>query len=154
MQTKRNNMPKSYIDPELYKEIRKNISIPCVDAVVVHKGKFLLGKRVNKPAKGEWWFPGGRMLVGEKFEEAVSRKIKQETGLIVETQKFLALETWDYPDGPDDIPTHSIACVFKATVASSNPKLEQQHSGLEWFSKIDPKWNPYVKRMLEKAGFR
>ena len=147
-------MPEGYIDPELYKEIRKNISIPCVDAVVVHSGKFLLGKRTNKPVKGEWWFPGGRMLVGEKFEEAISRKIKQETGLVVKTQKFLALETWDHPDGPDDIPAHSIACVFKTTVVSSNLKLEQQHSRFKWYSKIDLKWDPYVIRMLRKAGFK
>ncbi len=147
-------MPEGYIDQELYKEIRKNVSIPCVDVVAAHNGKFLLGERTNKPAKGEWWFPGGRMLVGEKFEKAVSRKLKQETGLVVKTQKFLALETWDHPDGPDEIPTHSVACVFKATVVSSNLKLEQQHSRFKWYSKIDPKWDPYVKRMLRKAGFK
>ena len=47
---------------ELYKRIHKTMPIPCVDVVIRHKDRFLLCKRKNEPAKGLYWFVGGRVL--------------------------------------------------------------------------------------------
>lgn len=59
--------------------------IPCVDLIVTNaKNEFLMLKRVNEPAKGEWWFPGGRVHFGESRVEAAKRKLKEECGLLAD----------------------------------------------------------------------
>ncbi len=45
------------------------------------KGEFLFVKRKNNPAKGLFWTPGGRVLNGERIEEAAHRLLKEETGV-------------------------------------------------------------------------
>lgn len=56
--------------------------VTCVDLIVIHKNKFLLGKRMNKPLKNNWCFPEGRILKDESFDQAIYRKAKEETGLV------------------------------------------------------------------------
>jgi ADP-ribose pyrophosphatase YjhB (NUDIX family) len=36
----------------------------------------LLLRTKNEPAKGEWWFPGGRIKKGESLEQASHREVK------------------------------------------------------------------------------
>ncbi|TSC70686.1 MAG: colanic acid biosynthesis protein WcaH [Parcubacteria group bacterium Gr01-1014_70] len=69
-----------YIPEKLYRKILSVIPVACVDVVVVHHGKFLLVKRKVKPAKGQWFTIGGRVVRGEKLEDAVMRHIKREAG--------------------------------------------------------------------------
>lgn len=56
--------------------------IPCVDLLVLDSGgNVLLLKRSNAPAKGQWWFPGGRVHLGEARAAAALRKLREECGL-------------------------------------------------------------------------
>jgi len=69
---------KPLINPELYKKINETMPITAVDIILVKDGKFLLGKRNNKPVQNKWWLPGGRILKGELLKNAVKRKVKEE----------------------------------------------------------------------------
>ena len=74
------------IPDQLYHKILEVMPIPCVDLLVTDKqGKVLLLKRKNEPAKGQWWFPGGRVYFGETRRAAAIRKLKEECGLVGET---------------------------------------------------------------------
>lgn len=55
-----------------------------VGAVIVDDDRVLLVKRAHEPLKGEWSLPGGAVEVGETLAEAVSREVREETGLQVE----------------------------------------------------------------------
>lgn len=55
----------AYINDETWKSIVQSMPIPSVDLVVKCPDGILLGKRVNEPAKGEWFVPGGRIQKGE-----------------------------------------------------------------------------------------
>jgi colanic acid biosynthesis protein WcaH len=135
------------IPEELYKEIHKNVPIACVDILVEHDGKFLMTKRTNAPAKGEWWFPGGRVLKNETLLDAAKRKLKEETGLVAEDMKILGVDETFFPDGPFGGDTHTINIVFLAEVSDiSSFVLDTQSSEAKWFDTIDEMWNPYLKK--------
>lgn len=59
-----------------------------VASPVIYKDKFLLIKRVKEPYLDMWCLPGGKIEYGETIEEAISREIKEESGLDI---KFIAL---------------------------------------------------------------
>jgi 8-oxo-dGTP diphosphatase len=58
--------------------------IRCVGAVVHDAaGRLLLVRRANDPGRGQWSLPGGRVESGEPDDSAVTRELREETGLDV-----------------------------------------------------------------------
>lgn len=54
-----------------------------VGGVVVHDGRVLLVRRAKEPLRGRWVVPGGTVELGETLEEAVTREVREETGILV-----------------------------------------------------------------------
>lgn len=52
-----------------------------VGAVVVDDEHLLLVRRAHAPYAGHWSLPGGRVEEGETVAEAVTRELREETGL-------------------------------------------------------------------------
>ena len=145
------------IPDSLYQKIHASIPVPCVDTVVDDgHGNFLLVKRKNKPEKGAWWFPGGRVLRGERLQETALRKLKQETGLKGRVIRLLGVYDYFSKVGYfPGIPAHTIAIVYHAKVNPTRKVvIDWQSSDSKWCRKISPRWRPYVKKFLKEAGFK
>ncbi|MDO8604202.1 MAG: NUDIX domain-containing protein [bacterium] len=145
-----NNIP-----AEIYAQIHHAVPIACVDVVLKKDNTFLLVKRTNKPAQGQWWIPGGRILKGEILEDSARRKVRQETGAGIRIERILGADETLFSDGPFNDSTHTINVVFLATIEDQDTivKLDPQNDEYQWFSYIDPVWHPYVKKFLALAGF-
>jgi mutator protein MutT len=60
-----------------------------VGGVVVRDGKVLLVRRGKEPLKGRWVIPGGTVELGETLEEAVTREVREETGIEVRAREIV-----------------------------------------------------------------
>lgn len=71
---------------------------PAVKAFVVNDGKILLLQESTNYADGtnagKWDVPGGRVNLGEKWDESLLREIKEETGLAVTIGRPFAMGEW------------------------------------------------------------
>ena len=126
-----------FIEKEKYKEILELMPILTVDGIVMRNGKVLLVKRKNKPLKGKYWTPGGRVYKGETLKKAFIRKIKEETGINVRIISLVGFYEDFYPDNHWNIDTvHTVSAVFLATSDTDKVKLDGQSSGYKWTKRI------------------
>ncbi len=65
--------------------------INVAKAVIEDSGKYLLIKRSSssKFFPSKWDFPGGKVDVGERFEESVVREVKEETAMKIRVGKLI-----------------------------------------------------------------
>ncbi len=125
------------ISEEIYKQIVRLMPIPCVDLLVTDKsGRVLMLRRMNHPAKDQWWFPGGRVLHGERRIDAARRKLKEECG--GKANEIGDLGTYDliFDSGPSDYASHAITTVFHMVVDQVDVCLDNQSTAYAWKSPV------------------
>ena len=124
------------IPPEQYDQILKTMPIPCVDLLVIdNERKILLIKRRNEPAKGQWWFPGGRVYYKETRRNAAIRKLKEECGLVaIEIQELGTFDVMlEYPLNSSIV--HAITTLFCMKISSHKRfQLDDQSMAFDWKS--------------------
>jgi colanic acid biosynthesis protein WcaH len=124
------------ISDELYRQIVTLMPIPCVDLLVENDiGEVLLLRRLNEPERDEWWFPGGRVLLGETRKQAAVRKLGEECGLnAIEIHDFGTYDIF-FPRIDPGASRHGITTLFHTRVrASEEVRLDRQSSGSSWQS--------------------
>jgi colanic acid biosynthesis protein WcaH len=109
-------------------------------------GCVLLGQRVNRPAQGTWFVPGGRIVKNETLDAAFARLTQEELGTALPRAQARLLGVYEhfYDDsvfGPTgEAPsTHYVVLGYALTVPpgldNALPKL--QHSAYRWQSPAD-----------------
>jgi colanic acid biosynthesis protein WcaH len=123
------NIPK-----DIYAQIVRLMPIPCVDLLVEDSAeRLLLIRRANDPAKGQWWFPGGRVHYLETRVQAAKRKLKEECGL--DAFKIKEIGTYDVilPISDDVKPSHAITTLFRVVINQGvQVTLNTQSLEFEW----------------------
>lgn len=99
-----------------------------VDAIVERDDKLLLVKRKKDPFKGSLSFPGDKVDIGEKVEDAVKRELREETSLEIELTDILGV----YSDPARDPRGHRISVTFIARIISGEAKAADDAESIEW----------------------
>ncbi|HIE9578171.1 TPA: GDP-mannose mannosyl hydrolase [Klebsiella variicola subsp. variicola] len=148
-------MTKLALDDSVFKTIVKNTPLISIDLIIENSNsEILLGERINRPARGYLFVPGGRIRKDETINEAFIRLTQMELGIAqsLSSAKFLSVYQHFYDDNfsGDDFSTHYIVLGYKLFLNNDELKLpEEQHSSYSWISKADilnhPKVHDYTK---------
>jgi 8-oxo-dGTP diphosphatase len=97
---------------------------------VIHDadGRILLLKRsmLSKNYPGKWEFPGGKVDRGEKFNDALVREVREETGLVVRLGTFIGAAKAEMPH------VTAVQLVIEALPEPGAPAISHEHEGLTW----------------------
>lgn len=129
-----------FLEQQLFRSVIENTPLISIDLIIENeKGEFLLGKRINRPAQGYWFVPGGRIVKNETMSKAFTRLTLGELGVAFpfSSAEFLGVFEHFYSDSApcENISTHYIAMAYKIKVNQSELKLpDTQHSDYRWLT--------------------
>jgi colanic acid biosynthesis protein WcaH len=130
-----------FLDQQTFSTVIKSSPLVSIDLVVINQsGQALLGQRLNRPAKGFWFVPGGRILKNESLASAFKRLTHDELGTEFAIEQATLQGPYDhfYNDNVfgEEFSTHYVAISFviKLTQPLSNLPMDVQHNGYKWFA--------------------
>lgn len=131
-----------WLPDETFKSVIQHTPLISIDLIVRNEqGEVLLGKRVNAPAKGYWFVPGGRVRKNETLDDAFVRLVKEElgieSGVTRADAKFLGVFEHFYEDCVygDDVSTHYIVLGYEISDLHSGKIYQNidQHESYQFF---------------------
>ena len=137
--TSENNLG-SWLDKESFRQIVASTPLISIDLIVRNEvGQVLLGQRLNRPAQGYWFVPGGRVRKDERLAAAFERLTEDELGirLSIATADFLGPFEHLYPDNfsGSDFSTHYVVLGYELITSTTLDTLpKEQHSHYQWFT--------------------
>lgn len=139
-----------WLSDETFKSVIQHTPLISIDLIVRNEqGEVLLGKRVNAPAKGYWFVPGGRVRKNETLDDAFVRLVREElgieSGMTRADAKFLGVFEHFYDDCVfgDEASTHYLVLAYNINNMRDNFILNasNQHSRYTWESNYFDKNN-------------
>jgi 8-oxo-dGTP diphosphatase len=105
-------------------------AVEVVAAVVERAGRYLITRRLEGThLAGLWEFPGGKLLSGEKPEDALRRELKEELGVEAAVGEVMETVDWTYPE-------KSVRLLFfRCALAGEPTPLEGQE--MRWVDAAD-----------------
>lgn len=79
-----------------FRQVISSTPLVSIDLIVMHEQQVLLGKRLNRPAQGFWFVPGGRICKNELLEEAFQRLTLAELGVELDYSQARLLGAFDH----------------------------------------------------------
>ena len=119
------------------KEIRpllghRKIILTAAGAIITRGDEILLQRRSDN---GNWSLVGGLMELDETFEQTALREIKEETGLEVRLDYLVGVYHNHHAAWPNGDQAHVVCAVYKASILSSEPRLDEESLELRFFKK-------------------
>ena len=129
------------INDQQFLNIIDTTPLVSIDLIIKNnEDKILLGKRLNRPAQGYWFVPGGRICKNEKISDAFSRISKTELGTALSLSETQILGAYNhiYDDnylGRPNINTHYVVLAYQLKLLNDlDLHTDNQHSELKWWS--------------------
>jgi len=139
--TKRDLKPGEWMTPEEFAEVVRLTPLVAIDLVVrSNEGRVLVGRRINEPAKGVFFVPGGRISKNETKAAAFQRISKEELGtaLEIDQARFLGAYEHFYPTnrfGIAGFGTHYLTLGFEVSAELKSSVLPaDQHGEYAWLT--------------------
>lgn len=118
-----------------------------VSCLITYGSKLLWIKRGTEPRKGYWTQPGGFMEGGEKPEEAASRELLEETGVIVSPDSLTLYAIGSLPE------ISEVYLVYRGCVDSEAASTSLEVEEVGFFSLEEAPWSkqayPEVEDVLQ-----
>ena len=125
---------------ERFHRVIEDAPLISIDLVILDdQQRMLLGKRLNAPAQGIWFVPGGRIRKGELLDAAMQRVLLTELGGVAAERlrpSWWGLYEHHYPDsvaGPE-VPTHYVVLAHRLVWPADMPLAlpTEQHDAYRW----------------------
>ena len=123
----------------------------ALDFVVINKiNEVLLGKRLNEPARGFWFVPGGRVRKNESLNQAGKRILVEELNFELDLDGSELLGVFDHFYNNsffgEEINTHYVTATYLIHIESIDfrflPKV--QHAEYRWMKIADMEYDSSV----------
>ncbi|MGY5451696.1 GDP-mannose mannosyl hydrolase [Agarivorans sp. MS3-6] len=136
----------SFLSQQAFSQVIANTPLVSIDLIIENpQGQVLLGQRLNRPAQGFWFVPGGRIMKDESMRDALTRLARQELGLelTLDNGEFLGSFEHFYHDNvfyqdtdpQSQFSTHYVVLAYRYRLRIDLALLpEQQHGQYRWFS--------------------
>jgi colanic acid biosynthesis protein WcaH len=129
-----------FLDKQTFSTVIASTPLVSIDLVVKNnRGQTLLGQRLNRPAKGFWFVPGGRILKNEALSTAFKRLTLDELGEEFNIEQASLLGPYDhfYDDNVfgDAFSTHYVAVAYVLVIDHelNHLPVDIQHGTYQWF---------------------
>lgn len=133
-----------WLNAETFRTVVASTPLVSIDLVVQNAaGEILLGQRLNRPAQGFWFVPGGRIQKNESLDDAFRRLTLGELGRAFERSEARLLDVYEhfYEDSvfgeaganPD---THYVVLGYHLRLPIDLPLAPpvEQHDRYRWWS--------------------
>jgi colanic acid biosynthesis protein WcaH len=129
------------LDDDDFAFIVRNAPLVSVDIIIKDpEFQVFLGRRVNEPAKGHYFVPGGAIRKNETIRRAFARILGAETGLhnSIDEAKFIGVFEHFYDAnrfGDPAYGTHYVVLAYELNFTKQpSITLDSQHSDIRWMS--------------------
>lgn len=132
-----------WLSSETFCSVVASTPLVSIDLVVCNQqGEILLGQRLNRPAQGFWFVPGGRILKNETLDAAFSRLTRVELGQAFERSQARLLGVYEHfyadsvfavpNEGPD---THYVVLGYQLLLPAGETLQppSSQHGRYHWW---------------------
>lgn len=86
---------------------------------------------------GRYHMPGGRLEIGEAFQEGLKREVREETGLAIAIGRPIYVGEWR--PVIHGVPNQIIAIFFICSPLSKTIKLSEEHDDFQWIKPDEQK---------------
>ena len=124
------------LDDQIFKTVVDSAPLVSIDILLKKDNKFLLGSRVNKPAKGYFFSTGGRINKNESIDNAMARVALNELNIELKyIPKFIGVFEHFYDDSIyKNVSTHYVNIAYEYEVDEIPDLPTEQHSEYQWFA--------------------
>ena len=123
-----------------------------VFVIIERDGRILVGKRKSGVAQGTWGTPGGKLDLGESFEECARREVREETALSLGELRLLGVLNDPMPEHGD----HQVTIWMHAALPSGEPEnpAPDETECWEWhgISALPTPVFPPLAHLVREAG--
>jgi len=106
-----------------------------VGVVVLNaQGDVLLVQRGRPPRAGEWSLPGGLIDLGEQLRDAAQREVREECGIEIAIQDFVATFEPILRDAAGEIEYHYVIIDYWATHVSGEAVAHDDAAAVAWIA--------------------
>lgn len=120
----------------------------CVEVLLERDGGLLVARRTNEPARGTYFWPGGRLRKGERLEDAARRVAREELGVEVAVEGRVGVYShfWDGSSVAGADSRHTVNVVYRASKRDPDAAvvLDDQHDDYRFVSEPDDDCHDYV----------